>query len=67
MKVIEKKTSKMKFIEDKFGVPLEELLRCLYVDQNKSFKQMEKELGLNQTLIIAWLKKAGIYSRRLKL
>ncbi|MDD4804374.1 MAG: helix-turn-helix domain containing protein [Candidatus Pacebacteria bacterium] len=57
----------MKQVEQHFGIPIEELLRIKFVDENKPHSQIADELNINYTTVIYWLKKAGIYSRQLQL
>lgn len=67
MKPIPNKTQSMQQIEQRLGIPIEELLRIKYVDENKSHSQIATELNIDYTTVIYWLKKAGIYSRKLRL
>ncbi len=57
----------MKQIEQRFNIPIEEVLRIKYVDENKPHSQITNELNISYTTLIHWLKKAGIYSRKLRL
>jgi hypothetical protein len=65
MKLIKNKTKRMMEIEEQFGEPLEELLRRKFVDEHMQLLDMASELGVAYRNIIAWLKLAGVYSRRL--
>lgn len=67
MKVIQNKTEKMLKIENNFNLPIEEILRQKFVDENKTITQIGKELNITYVTVIKWLSLAGIYSRRLKL
>lgn len=67
MKPIPNKTPSMQQIEQRFGIPIEELLRIKYVDEHKPHSQIADELNIDYTTVIYWLKKAGIYSRKLQL
>ncbi len=67
MKIIPNKTPSMKQVEQRFDIPIEELLRIKYVVESKSHFQIADELNINYTTVIYWLKKAGIYSRKLRL
>jgi len=67
MKRIIKKTKKMKEIEKVKGECIEEILRSMFVDQNKSIIDITNELDLSYATTISWLKQAGIYSRRLNI
>lgn len=66
MKKINKKNAKMKAIENREGVSIEELLRIKFVDENKSIQNIANELQISYVTTIRWLKLAGIYSRMLK-
>lgn len=65
MKTINKKTNKMLKIEEEYGVPIEELLRFLYVDENIPLVDLAKMIGVHKSLLVKWLVLAGIYSRKL--
>jgi hypothetical protein len=65
MRKIQRKTDRMLEIEKQFGEPIEELLRRLFVDENKNLYDMASELGVAYRNILKWLKLAGIYSRKL--
>lgn len=67
MKKIHNKNAKMKSIENREGVDIEELLRIKFVDENKSIQNITDELQISYVTTIRWLKLAGIYSRMLKL
>ena len=67
MKEILKKTRLMKTIEQKHGIPINELIRKLYVDDNLSINQILQTLKISYATLFKWLKQAGVYSRRLKL
>lgn len=67
MKVIQNKTEKMLKIENNFNLPIEEILRQKFIDENKTITQIGKELNITYVTVIKWLSLAGIYSRRLKL
>lgn len=54
-------------IEEERGVNIEEVLRELFVDQNKSTKKIADELSISYVTAFKWLQQAGIYSRRLKI
>ncbi|TCX53797.1 hypothetical protein [Dehalobacter sp. 14DCB1] len=54
-------------IEKKEGEILEEILRHKFVDENKSMQQIANELNVTYLTVFRWLKKAGVYSRMLKL
>lgn len=65
MKQIAKKTPKMLRVEANQGIEIEELLRKLFVDEHKSIHAISSQLGISYPVVISWLDKAGIYSRRL--
>ncbi len=67
MKEIKHKTPRMKQIENKFNLSVEELLRRKFVDENKSSSQIAEELGIGYVTVYEWRMLAGIYSRRLTL
>lgn len=67
MKHIENKTKRMLEIEEEKGECIEEILRSMFVDENKSIDTITKELRLSYVTTIKWLKQAGIYSRRLNI
>ena len=60
-----KKSKLMLTIEVKYGINIEELLRRLYVDENKTYHQITKELCISYVTVKCWLHLAGIYSKRL--
>lgn len=63
MKYLEKKTLLMKWIEEKEGVSLEELLRKLYIDDEKSIREVANEIGVHFNTVSSWLKKMEIETR----
>lgn len=65
MKLIFNKTPSMLNCENKFNKPIEDILRIMFVDENKSHAQIASELGISYPTLITWLKLAGIYSRKL--
>lgn len=67
MKKINNKSAKIKLIENKEGIGIEELLRRKFVDENKSIEKIANELGISYVTTFRWLRMAGIYSRKLKL
>jgi len=67
MKKIPHKTTRMQEVETLFNLPLEELLRKMYVDENKTPQVICQELNIAYATLLKWLHLAGIYSRRLKL
>lgn len=67
MKKINKKSDTMKSIEDKWNMEIEEILRQLFVDEDKTNQQMLDELSISYVTLFKWLKRAGIYSRKLNI
>ena len=67
MKNIHNKTNSMLICEQTFNMPIEEILRIKYVDENKSHEQITKELNISYPTLISWLKLSGIYSRMLSI
>ncbi len=65
VKRITKKTKTMKAVEREHGEVLEELLRHKFVDEGKSIRQIAREIKKQYKTTVYWLKKAGVYSRRL--
>lgn len=55
----------MKIIEAKRGENIEEILRRLFVDENKTQKQIADELNISYVTVIKWLHLAGVRSRKL--
>jgi len=53
--------------ESRFNMPIEEILRMMYVDQNLPHDHIAKELNISFPTVISWLNMAGIYSRKLNL
>lgn len=67
MKHINKKTKRMLQYEAERGMPIEEILRRMYVDDNLSMMQISKQLNLSYPEVNKWIKQAGIYSHKLQL
>ena len=65
MKKIMNKSKRMKEIEYELEENIEEVLRRMYVDENKLTEIIATELSISYVTAFKWLKKAGIYSRRL--
>lgn len=63
MKQIENKTISMKYIEHIKGVTIEELLHQMYIEEEKSIRDISKELGIHYHTVNNWLKQAGISTR----
>jgi len=67
MKRILNKTSKMLEIEQLNGKEIEEIVRQLYVDENKTLNEICTELSISLITAMKWLNLAGVYSRKLDL
>lgn len=67
MKEINKKTKKMREIETKTKERIEETLRRMFVDENKSYEEIAKELSVSYVTVVKWLQLAGIHSRKLNI
>ena len=63
MRNIENKTILMKYIELKEGVPIEELLHSLYIEEKKSIREIANKLDINYHTVNNWLKQAEIEIR----
>ena len=63
MRNIENKTILMKYIELKEGVPIEELLHSLYIEEKKSIREIADKLDINYHTVNNWLKQAEIEIR----
>ena len=59
------KTPRMLEVEHNLGEPVEQYLRRRYVDDNINLYDLADELGIAYRILLQWLDKAGIYSRRL--
>ncbi len=67
VKEIHRKTKKMLEIETKTKERIEETLRRLFVDENKSHEEIAKELSISYVTVLKWLNLAGIHSRKLNI
>lgn len=67
VKEINRKTEKMREIETKTKERIEETLRRLFVDENKSHMEIAKELSVSYVTVVKWLQLAGIHSRKLNI
>lgn len=65
MKMISNKTKRMKEVESMIGEPIEEYLRRKFVDDNLSLQTISQELGIAYRILLQWLERAGVYSRKL--
>ena len=63
MKKIKNKTLSMKYIELTKGKCIEELLHELYIENNKSIREIADELNIHYHTVNNWLKQAGILVR----
>lgn len=63
MRLLEKKTLLMRWIEKEEGVPLEELLHHLYIEKEMSIRDIGEELGVHYHTVNSWLKEIGIETR----
>ena len=61
-----KKTSRMLLVEEKFGEPIEDLLRRLYEDEHRSISQMAQILDMEIRTTHSWLIKANVSVRTIK-
>jgi len=52
-------------VENRLGENIEEVLRRKFVDENKLTKTIANELSISYVTAFRWLKRAGIYSRKL--
>ena len=60
-----RKTYYMKLVEARTGEPIEQLLRRLYVDEDKTLEQVSAELGVPLSTVARWIRRFGIPRRRL--
>lgn len=61
------KTEYMKKKEKELNEPIEEVIRRMYIDENKTILQIGKEIGLNKLSIAKWMKIFGLRGRRINL
>lgn len=66
MRIIEDKTKTMKRIEKIHDIEITELLRKMYVDEEKSLEEIGNFLDLSPATIHKWLKVADIRTRKMK-
>lgn len=52
-------------VEKTFGESVDEVLRRMYVDENKSVKEISKEIGVGYVTTTKWLHKSNITARRI--
>ena len=67
LKKIHNKSKRILRVEQTKGVEIEEELRRLFVDENKSTEEIANYLSISYVSAFRWLQRAGIYSRKLKL
>lgn len=67
MKPFGSKNGTVRQIEERYGLPIEEVLRSLYVDKNMPKVQMAQVLGVSYVTIVRWLDRAGVYGRQIEL
>lgn len=63
VKLIENKTLLMRWIEKNEGVPIEELLHALYIEEEMSIRDISKRLNVHYHTINTWLKDMEIEMR----
>ena len=63
MKLIKNKTLLMRWIEKNEGVPIEELLHALYIEEEMSIRDISKRLNVHYHTINTWLKQMEIEMR----
>lgn len=63
MKLIKNKTLLMRWIEKNEGVPIEELLHALYIEEGMSIRDISKRLNVHYHTINTWLKQMEIEMR----
>lgn len=66
MKKIKDKTNAMLRLEREYNTSIEELLRKLYIDEEKTIEEISEELLLAPGTTFKWLKLAGIRTRKMK-
>ena len=67
MKRIERKNNLMKAIEQTHGGDIEEIMRVLYVEHEMTIYELAQHLNISYLTAQRWLKRAGIYSKRIAL
>jgi transposase len=65
VKNIQHKTTLMKTIQQNKGVEIEELLRRLFVDENKQIQEIARELNISYPIVINWLSLSGVRHRKI--
>jgi transposase len=55
----------MKTIQQNKGVEIEELLRRLFVDENKQIHEIARELDISYPIVINWLNLSGVRHRKI--
>lgn len=54
----------MQLLEARFGKPIDELLRSLYVDEGLTVEEVGQRLDLTKGTVSRWMERFGITSRR---
>lgn len=67
MKSFGKKNGTVRGIESRYGLNIEEILRKLFVDEDKSHMAIASELGVTYLTVVRWLDRAGVRSRKIDL
>lgn len=57
------KTLQMQRVEERFGEPIEMLLRRLYIDQQMGLRDIAKMLGCSFSTVSEYLRRCGIVTR----
>lgn len=63
MKEIKNKNIYMRYIEMEKGAPIEELLHTLYIEEQRSIREIGEILGIHYHTVNKWLKLAKINVR----
>jgi hypothetical protein len=50
-------------VEGRYGRPIADVLRDLYVDRKLSQAEMARELGVHRTTVVEWMDRHGIPAR----
>ena len=63
MKLINKKTVLMKWVEYQEGISIEELLHNLYIEEEMSIRDISKRIKIHYHTVNSWLKEMEIETR----
>ena len=63
MKLINKKTVLMKWVEYQEGISIEELLHNLYIEEEMSIRDISKKIKVHYHTVNSWLKEMEIEAR----